>query len=114
VVRNALAIILGILILISPLMATLLTATFLIYLIAFQAIVIGIMEVVMVFRSGGQVAETWPILLSGLVYVLFGIAAVFWPLLTAVTAVIFVGVLMIVFAIGLFALAFRLYRAASG
>jgi uncharacterized membrane protein HdeD (DUF308 family) len=114
VVRNALAIILGILILISPLMATLLTATFLIYLIAFQAIVIGIMEVVMVFRSGGQVAETWPILLSGLVYVLFGIAAVFWPLLTAVTAVIFIGVLMIVFAIGLFALAFRLYRAASG
>src|SRR5690606_16989601 len=40
VVRNVLSIALGVLILISPLLATLLTATFLIYLFAFQAIVV--------------------------------------------------------------------------
>jgi uncharacterized membrane protein HdeD (DUF308 family) len=112
VVRNALAIILGILILISPLMATILTATFLIYLIAFQAIVVGIMEIYMAFRSG-QMRQHWPVLLSGIVYVLFGIAAAFWPLLTAITAVIWIGVLMIIFAIGLFAMAWRLYRNAG-
>jgi uncharacterized membrane protein HdeD (DUF308 family) len=57
--------------------------------------------------------QHWPVLLSGTVYVLFGIAAAFWPLLTAITAVIWIGVLMIIFAIGLFAMAWRLHRNAG-
>ncbi len=112
VVRNILAILTGVLILISPMMATVLTATFLIYVIAFQAIVVGVMEIVLVVRERAQYARVWPVLLSGVLYVLFGIALLFWPLLSAITAVIWIGVLMILFAIGLFGLAWRLNKAA--
>ena len=51
----------------------------------------------------------WPVLLSGVLYVLFGIVLLFSPLMSAIYFVIFGGVLMILFAIGLFALAWRLY-----
>src|SRR5690606_13806040 len=64
VVHNALAIIVGVLILISPLIATLLTATFLIYLIAVQAIIVGVMEIVVIIRERALYARIWPVLLS--------------------------------------------------
>lgn len=108
VVRNILALLTGILILISPYMAALLTATFLVYVIAFQAIVVGVMEIVLVVREREHYARIWPVLLSGVLYVLFGVALVFVPLFGALVLVVMVGVLMILFAIGLFGLAWRL------
>ncbi len=51
VIHNVLAIITGGLILISPVFATLLTTTFLIYLVAFQAIFVGVMEIWVIVRS---------------------------------------------------------------
>jgi uncharacterized membrane protein HdeD (DUF308 family) len=114
VVRNALALILGALILLSPIMATILTATFLIYVIAFQAIVVGVMEIVVALRERGMYARIWPVLLSGILYVVFGVLLIFEPLIGAVFMVVFGGILAILFSIGLFALAFRLNRAADG
>jgi len=51
VVRNILAIITGVLILLSPVLATLVTVWFFIYLVAFQAIVVGVMEIVIAIRE---------------------------------------------------------------
>ena len=113
VVRNILAIITGVLILLSPVLATLVTVWFFIYLVAFQAIVVGVMEIVIAIRERALYSKIWPVVLSGSLYVLFGIVLLFSPLSSAIFFVIFGGVMMILFSIGLFALAWRLYRGAS-
>ena len=110
VVRNVLGIITGVLILFSPMLATLLTATILIYIIAFQAIFVGVMEIVVILREREHYARIWPVLLSGALYVLFGVALLFAPLLGALVMVILSGILAILFSVGLFALAWRLYK----
>jgi uncharacterized membrane protein HdeD (DUF308 family) len=113
VVRNILAIITGILILISPMLATLLTATILVYIIAIQAIIVGVMEIVVILREREQYARIWPVLLSGVLYVLFGVALLFAPIFGALLLVTLSGVLAIIFAIGLLALAWRFYQASK-
>lgn len=113
VVRNALAIIAGVLILISPLLATLLTTTFLIYLIAFQAILVGVMEIVIVVRERAMYARIWPVLLSGVLYVLFGLALLFMPMLGALLLVTLSGFFMVLFSVGLFVMAWRMNKGDS-
>ena len=90
-------------------LATLLTVWFFVYLVAFQAILVGVMEIVIAIRERSLYSKIWPVLLSGVLYVLFGIALLFAPLMSALFLVVFAGVMMILFAIGLFTLAWRLY-----
>lgn len=113
VVRNILAIITGVLILLSPVLATLLTVWFFIYLVAFQAIVVGAMEIMIAIRERTHMPRIWPVVLSGVLYVLFGIVLLFSPLMSAIYFVIFGGVMMILFSVGLFTLAWRLYSGKS-
>jgi len=113
IVRNALSLILGVLILISPFVATLLTATVLIYLFAFQAIFVGAMEIWVILREREHYAKIWPVLLSGALYVILGVALLFAPLIGAIVMVIFGGVLALLFGIGLLAMAWRLWKASS-
>lgn len=110
VVRSVLAIICGVIILLYPLLSTLITVWFVIYLIAIQAIVVGVMEIWLAIRERAVMGKIWPVLLSGILYVLFGISLAFAPLMSAIFLVIFAGVMMIIFSGGLFALAWRLYR----
>jgi uncharacterized membrane protein HdeD (DUF308 family) len=114
VVRNALSLILGVLILISPLLATILTTTFLVYLFAFQAILVGAMEIWVVVRERDSYARIWPVVLSGVLYILFGIALLLAPMFGALMVVILGGVAMILFGGALIAYAFRLYNRAKG
>ena len=109
VVRNVLAIIVGVLILLSPVLSTLLTVWFFVYLVAIQAIIVGIMEIVIAIRERALYAKIWPILLSGVLYLLFGVVLLFEPLMGAIFFTVFAGVMMILFSIGLFTLAWRLY-----
>lgn len=113
VVRNVLAIIVGVLILLSPVLSTLLTVWFFVYLVAIQAIIVGVMEIMIAIRERAHYAKIWPIVLSGVLYVLFGIVLLFEPLMGAIFFTVFAGVMMILFSIGLFALAWRLYRGGS-
>lgn len=113
VVRNALAVITGVLILLSPMIATILTATILIYIVAFQAIFVGAMEIAVVVRERALYARIWPVVLSGALYVLFGLALLFAPMFGAIFVVVLGGVLAILFAIGLFGLAWKLNQAAN-
>ena len=113
VVRNVLAIITGVLILLSPVLATLLTVWFFVYLVALQAIIVGVMEIVIAVRARALMTHIWPVILSGVLYVLFGISLLFAPLMSAIFLVIFAGVMMILFSFGLFALAWRLYSGKS-
>jgi uncharacterized membrane protein HdeD (DUF308 family) len=110
VVRNVLAIVTGFLILISPILGALITVWFVIYLLAFQAILVGVMEIVVVLRERALYSKIWPVLLSGILYVLFGVALLFAPLFGAIVLTVMGGVLMILFAAPLFALAWRMWQ----
>jgi len=110
VVRNVLAIITGVLILLSPLLATLLTAAIIGYLVAFQAIFVGVMEITVVVRERALYAKIWPVLLSGALYILFGIVVLLAPMAAPVVLTILAGLLMIIFSVGLFGWAWRLYK----
>jgi uncharacterized membrane protein HdeD (DUF308 family) len=112
VIRAGLAIVVGVLILISPLMSTILTATFLVTLIGLEAIVLGAVEIYFVWRERAVYGSIWPAVLQGLLYILFGIALIFFPLFSAMVGVIWLGIVMILLAIGLGMFAWRLYRTA--
>jgi uncharacterized membrane protein HdeD (DUF308 family) len=111
IARNVLAVIAGALILLSPLLATLFTVTFVIYFAGVQAIIVGVMEVIFVFRARQVFSQVWPVLLSGILYVLFGLMLLLEPLGSAQVLVMIGGAFAIVFAIGLFGLAWRLRKA---
>jgi uncharacterized membrane protein HdeD (DUF308 family) len=113
IVRNVLALITGILILFSPLLAALVTGTFLVYLMAFQAIIVGIMEIVIVLRERESYARIWPVLLSGVLYVIFGVLLILAPLISIYVLVILAGVLMVLFSFSLFGLAWRMRRSVT-
>ena len=113
VIRNVLAIVTGSLILISPILGALITVWFVIYLLALQAILVGVMEIVIVLRERALYSKIWPVLVSGILYLLFGIALLFAPLFGAAVLTVMGGVLMILFAVPLFALAWRLWQGAG-
>ncbi|KKB85958.1 hypothetical protein VW29_04970 [Devosia limi DSM 17137] len=110
VVANVLSLILGVLILISPWIATVLTATFLVYLVALSALIVGGMQIYIIIKERDSYARIWPVLLSGAIYVLFGIALFLAPLFSAVLLVVFSGILLIFFSFGLFGWAWRLHK----
>ena len=113
VVANAASLILGILILISPFLATIFTVTFMAALVGLAALFVGIMQIVVVVRERETYARIWPVVLSGLSYVLLGLLFLLFPLLSATIGVIIGGVLLIFFSIGLFGWAWRLYQASK-
>lgn len=113
VIRNVAQVITGFLILISPILGALVTIWFFVYLLALQAVIVGVMEIMIVLRERALYAKIWPVLVSGILYVLFGVALLFSPLLGAVIMTVFGGVLMILFAIPLLALAWRMWQGAE-
>ncbi len=113
VVSNAASLILGIVILISPLLATIFTVTFMSILVGIAAIVVGVMQIVVVVREREGYARIWPVVLSGISYVLLGLVFLLFPLLSASIGMIIGGILLVVFAIGLFGWAWRLYQASK-
>ena len=114
VIRNVLSIISGVIILAFPFLSTLIWVWFIVYLVAFQAIVVGVMEIVTVMRERELYARIWPVILNGVLYVLFGIALLFAPMVAAEVLVVVGGILALLFAFGLFALAWRMYQASKG
>lgn len=112
VIRSGLAVIVGVLIIISPLLGTLLTTTFLVTLIGIEAIIFGAVEMYFVWRERASYGSIWPAMLQGVLFVLFGLALIFFPLFSAMFGVIWLGILMILMAIGLGMFAWRLFRAA--
>ena len=113
VVANAASLLLGIVILISPLLATVFTVTAISTLVGLAAIVVGVMQVVVIVRERDSYARIWPVVLSGISYVLLGLVFLLFPLLSATVGVVIGGIFLITFAIGLFGWAWRLYQAAK-
>ena len=110
VIRNVLSMVSGVVVLLFPLLSTMVWVWFVAYLVALQAIVVGAMEIVVIVREREHYAKIWPVVLNGILYLLFGIALLFAPMLGAVVLVVLGGVLMMLFSIGLFGLAWRMYQ----
>lgn len=110
VVSNALSLILGILILISPFLATIFTVSFIATLVGIAALIVGVMQIVVITRERENYARIWPVVLSGISYILLGLVFLFFPLLSASIAVMLGGILLVVFSFGLFGWAWRLYQ----
>lgn len=113
VIANAASLILGLVILISPWLATLFTVTFISTLVGLAALFVGVMQIVVVVRERESYARIWPVVLSGLSYVLLGLLFLLFPVFSAAVGVVIGGVLLIVFAVGLFGWAWRLYQASK-
>jgi uncharacterized membrane protein HdeD (DUF308 family) len=109
VVRNVLAIVVGVLILLTPIFSAIVFSMFVVYVVAIQAIIVGVMEIMIAIRERAMMGKIWPVLLSGILYVLFGIALALAPLMGALFFVVFAGFMMILFSAGLFTLAWRLW-----
>jgi len=113
VVANAASLVLGVVILISPLLATIFTVTVISTLVGLAAIVVGVMQIVVIVRERESYARIWPVVLSGASYVLLGLVLLLFPLLSAWVGMIIGGIVLIAFAIGLFGWAWRLYQASK-
>lgn len=113
VVANALSLLLGVVILISPFLATVLTVTVVASLIGIAALVVGIMQIVVITREREHYARIWPVVLSGISYILLGLVFLFFPLISASIGVVFGGFLLIIFAFSLFGWAWRLYQSSK-
>lgn len=113
VVANAASLILGVLILISPLLATIFTVTVMSTMVGIAAVFVGVMQIVVIVRERQSYARIWPVVLSGVSYVLLGLVFLLFPLLSASVGMIMGGVLLIFFSVGLFGWAWRLYQSSK-
>ena len=84
------------------------TAMFLLYLIAFWAILTGVLEIVAGIRLREVIANEMLLILMGVISTLFGILIIIFPGAGALAIIIWIGAYAVVFGIILIALAFRL------
>jgi uncharacterized membrane protein HdeD (DUF308 family) len=85
-----------------------LTALVLLYIIAFWAIVTGVLEIISAIRLRRVINNEWGLIIGGVLSVLFGIVLLAAPGTGALAVVFVIGVYAIIFGIALLALAWRL------
>jgi uncharacterized membrane protein HdeD (DUF308 family) len=90
-----------------------LTALVLLYIIAFWAIVTGIMEIVAAFAIRGFAAREWALGLAGIVSIIFGIVLFVFPGAGLLSILWLVGIYAIIFGILFIVRAFQLRLWAS-
>ena len=102
VLRSGLAIVAGLLVLLSPWLAPMLSLGVLRILVGVQAIGVGIIEICsLLLPQPKPGTRIWPVLISGGAYALFGLALIVLPVGGAVIVAQIVAVLMIAFAVSL-------------
>ena len=83
----------GLVVFSRPLASALLTTTFLVYVLAFAAIVSGMLSVVTGIRLRKEITNEWSMILGGLLYGVFGLLLLARPLVSVVTLVWIFGIL---------------------
>jgi uncharacterized membrane protein HdeD (DUF308 family) len=84
------------------------TALTLLYVIAFWALLTGVLEVAAAIRLRKVMTGEWLLALSGVASIVFGVAVALFPAAGALALVIWIGAYMLVFGALLVALGFRL------
>jgi len=91
----------------QPLASATLTPLFLVYLLALQAIISGVIHVVHAIRVREMIDNEWSIILSGLLSIILGVILLSQPLLSAATLPVVLGIFALAGGISLIFFAFR-------
>lgn len=106
-----LSIIAGFIVFGRPLAASLLTQVVVMYLIAFLALFFGISGIVTGIRLRKEISNEWSTILSGVLATLFGILLLISPVFSATILIVTIGILAILFGIGIVVAAFQIRSA---
>ena len=110
IVRGVLEILVGAFVFANPLIVAGVTATFLVYVLAFSAILSGVLEIVAAIQDRKQIeGEGW-LILGGAITVLFGVVLLIAPLSFGLFMVRVLGAFAIFSGVSLIVFAFRLRR----
>ena len=108
IVRGVLEILVGAFVFANPLIVAGVTATFLVYMVAFSAILSGVLEIVAAIQDRKQIeGEGW-LILGGAITVLFGVVLLIAPLSFGLFMVRVLGAFAIFSGVSLIVFAFRL------
>ena len=108
IVRGALEILVGAFVFANPLIVAGVTAAFLVYVLAFSAILSGVLEIVAAIQDRKQIeGEGW-LILGGAITVLFGVVLLISPLSFGLFMVRVLGAFAIFSGVSLIVFAFRL------
>ena len=91
-----------------------LTALVLLYIIAFWAVLTGVLEVVAAVRLRRAITNEWGLIVGGVLSVLFGIVLIVAPGAGALAVVFVIGAYAVLFGITLLMLSWRLRSHAQG
>jgi uncharacterized membrane protein HdeD (DUF308 family) len=86
------------------------TAIALFYVIAWWALFIGVIEISGAAAYGDEMRNEWPVVLSGLLWIAFGIVLLIWPRAGAVTVLTLIATFAIIRGIALIVSGLRLRR----
>ena len=104
-------IIAGLIVLGQPLMATVITQVFLVYMLAIQAIISGIISIIWAISARKEIqGEGWTIV-GGILSIILGVLLFSNPLISILTLVLIAGVVAVVGGIGMIIASFRLRSA---
>ena len=110
IVRGVLEILVGAFVFANPLIVAGVTATFLVYVVAFSAILSGVLEIAAAIQDRKQIeGEGW-LILGGAMTVLFGVVLLISPLSFGLFMVRVLGAFAIFSGVSLIVFAFRLRR----
>jgi uncharacterized membrane protein HdeD (DUF308 family) len=84
-----------------------LTALALLYIIAFWAIVTGVLEILFAVRLRREITNEWALGIAGALSILFGLIAIVFPRAGALSVIWIIGIYAILFGIVLVALGLR-------
>jgi uncharacterized membrane protein HdeD (DUF308 family) len=90
------------------------TTLALLWVIAFWALLTGIVEIVLAVALRKEIKGEWMLALGGALSVLFGVLLIVWPTAGALTVVFLIGIYAILFGIVLLGLALRLRKLSPG
>jgi len=100
----------GIVVFSRPLASALLTTAFLVYFLAFAALVSGISSIVTGIRSRKETSNEWSMILGGLLYTIFGVLLLIRPLISTLVLAWTFGIFAIAGALTLVMFAFRIRK----
>jgi len=96
----------------SPLLSTLVTEAFVIYLMAFFVLITGVMRIATALRLWKTSPHTGWLLVEGMIGIIFAVILVESPIISAVVLMQIVGVIAVILAITMIILAFGLRKLA--
>jgi uncharacterized membrane protein HdeD (DUF308 family) len=107
IVRGALAILVGVFVLGHAAVVGMIAATILVFVFAFQAIVGGVLEIVVAIRERKEIeGEGW-LIVGGVLSIIFGLILLASPLMSSLILIRILGAFAIVFGVALIVNSFR-------